>query len=35
MQKMRIAPDLLTALCGDDAAKAQADILDTTFEGEN
>jgi hypothetical protein len=27
----RVAPDLLTVLCGDDAAKAQADSLDNTF----
>jgi hypothetical protein len=28
MQKNRVALDLLTALCGDDAAEAQADSLD-------
>jgi hypothetical protein len=28
---LRVAPDRLTALCGDDAAEAQADSLDTTF----
>ena len=31
MQKNRVALDFLTALCGDDAAEAQADSLDNYF----